>query len=116
MNAKCKTSSVFSPSRKLCLAVLAFISALTSLSLEVTAAEPHAGDWVRLTEHAAFSPRDTAEGVVFTGKMWLSNGYVTGGTLAKDLWSSSDGVTWTLITTNAPYASPAACCNRHISA
>ena len=44
--------------------------------------------WVRVVEKAAFSPRDTAEDVVFDGKMWLSNGYVAGGKLVRDLWSS----------------------------
>ena len=59
--------------------------------------------WVRVVEKAAFSPRDTAEDVVFHGRMWLSNGYHTGGKLVRDLWSSSDGVTWELVTDNTPY-------------
>ena len=88
---------------KRCLPMLALVC-LVKFSLQgAIAADSFSGDWVRLTEHAAFSPRDTAEGVVFAGKMWLSNGYITGGTLVRDLWSSTDGVTWTLITTNAPY-------------
>ncbi len=29
-------------------------------------------NWELLTEHAAFSPRDTSEGIVFRDKMWLS--------------------------------------------
>ena len=32
-------------------------------------------NWELLTEHAAFSPRDTSEGIVFRDKMWLSNAY-----------------------------------------
>jgi hypothetical protein len=59
--------------------------------------------WERVAETAAFSPRDTAEDVVFGGKLWLSNGYVTGGTLVRDLWSSGDGVTWELVSDNTPY-------------
>ena len=66
-------------------------------------AEPAAPDWVRVTEYAAFSSRDTAEGIVFGGKLWLSNGYVTGGILVRDLWPSTDGVAWRLVTSNAPY-------------
>jgi hypothetical protein len=85
------------------LPFLVLICWLELCRMGATAAEPNAGDWVRLTEHAAFSPRDTAEGVVFAGRMWLSNGYITGGTLVRDLWSSTDGVAWTLITTNTPY-------------
>jgi hypothetical protein len=59
--------------------------------------------WVRVAEKTAFSPRDTAEDVVFGGKMWISNGYVAGGKLVRDLWSSSDGVTWELVSDNTPY-------------
>jgi len=66
-------------------------------------AEQPMPDWVRLTEHAAFSPRDTAEGVVFAGKMWLSNGYVDGGGVVRDLWNSTDGITWTRVSDNTPY-------------
>ena len=100
-NSSFSLSSVASTRRYLpCLAMMGL---LVIPHLAATAEEPYAGDWLRPTEHAAFSPRDTAEGVVFAGKIWLSNGYVTGGTLVRDLWSSTDGVTWTLITTNAPY-------------
>jgi hypothetical protein len=68
-----------------------------------SAASPYAGDWVRLAEHGPFSPRDTAEGAVFAGKMWLSNGWLGGNKLERDLWSTADGLTWTLVSTNAPY-------------
>jgi hypothetical protein len=67
------------------------------------AAESPAPDWVRVTEHAPFSERDTAEGVVFADKLWLSNGYVSGAKLVQDLWCSSDGIRWELVTTNTPY-------------
>jgi hypothetical protein len=60
-------------------------------------------DWELVTNSAQFSPRDTAEGVVFDGKMWLSNGWYHGGILTRDLWYSTDGVTWTLALENTPY-------------
>jgi hypothetical protein len=59
--------------------------------------------WVCVTEKAAFSPRDTAEDLVFDGKMWLSNGYYHGNVLTRDLWSSTDGATWTLVSGETPY-------------
>lgn len=65
-----------------------------------TAAQPV---WVCITEHAAFCPRDTAEPFIFDGKMWLSNGYISGGALIRDLWRSADGVTWELVTDSTPY-------------
>ena len=59
--------------------------------------------WTKLSDQAAFSPRDTAEDFVFDGKMWLSNGYYHGNVLHRDLWSSSDGVAWTLVNPETPY-------------
>lgn len=62
-----------------------------------------AGAWERVVEKAAFSTRDTAEDVVFQGRMWLSNGYHAGNVLSRDLWNSSDGVSWTLVSEETPY-------------
>ena len=61
------------------------------------------GSWVKVTDKAPFSPRDTAEDLVYDGKMWISNGYYHGGKLTRDLWSSKDGVNWTLVNPNTPY-------------
>jgi hypothetical protein len=85
------------------LGLMALVGFVNLTSPAAFAAEYSAPDWVRVTEHAAFSPRDTAEGVGFGGKLWLSNGYITGGTLVRDLWFSTNGVTWSLVTTNTPY-------------
>ena len=59
--------------------------------------------WVQVTEKAAFSPRDTAEPVVFAGKMWLSNGYYYDNVLTRDLWCSRDGAEWTQVLAETPY-------------
>ena len=89
------------------LLVLAVICVLTMQDHKAIAAAQYAGDWVRVLEHTPFEPRDTSEGVVFKGKMWLSNGWLKdpakGEILKPDLWSSSDGVKWELISTNTPY-------------
>ena len=48
------------------------------------AAEPEAAapvppePWSLVTPAAAFSPRDSAKGCVFDGRMWLNNGYYHG--------------------------------------
>lgn len=65
--------------------------------------KPLTGNWVKVIDKAAFSPRDTAEDVVYDGKMWLSNGYYHGGKLTRDLWNSQDGVTWHLVNPDTPY-------------
>ncbi len=59
--------------------------------------------WVKITDKAAFSPRDTAEDLVYDGKMWIRNGYYHGGKLTRDLWSSTDGANWTLVNAATPY-------------
>src|SRR5512137_3056439 len=82
---------------------LALSFLLATPNCNAAAAKPYAGDWVRVTEHTPFAPRDTSEGVVFRGKMWLSNGWLGENRLERDLWSSTDGVTWTLVSTNTPY-------------
>lgn len=59
--------------------------------------------WELVVAKAAFSPRDTAEPLVYDGKMWLSNGWYHGGKLSRDLWCSSDGRQWTLVNGDTPY-------------
>ena len=61
------------------------------------------GSWVLVNPHTPFSPRDTAEDFVFAGKMWISNGWRSGNILTRDLWSSTDGVNWTLVSDATPY-------------
>jgi hypothetical protein len=62
-----------------------------------------ASDWIRVTPNAAFSPRDTAEDLIFNNKMWISNGYYHGNQLTCDLWSSTDGAEWTRVLDATPY-------------
>jgi hypothetical protein len=66
-------------------------------------AKPFEGKWEQVTPAAAFSLRDTAEDFVLDGKMWISNGYITGGGLERDLWNSSDGITWSKVLAETPY-------------
>lgn len=65
--------------------------------------ESSLGNWIPITEHAGFSARDSAEGVIFHDSMWLSNGYYHGDVLIRDLWRSEDGYIWTLVSENTPY-------------
>jgi len=59
--------------------------------------------WQLMSPACAFSIRDTAEPAVFRGLMWLSNGYVHGDVLERDLWRSADGVQWTRVLDKTPY-------------
>lgn len=61
------------------------------------------GTWELVTEHAQFGPRDTAEPLVYDGRMWLSNGYYHGNVLYPDLWVSEDGEDWRCVLEHTPY-------------
>ena len=64
----------------------------------------HAPDgWVLVNNAAAFSRRDTAEDVVFKGKLWLSNGFYHGNVTHRDMWSSPDGIAWTRVSKDTPF-------------
>lgn len=80
----------------------ACLLATFALSVPLFAAAENPG-WELLTSEAAFSPRDTAEGVVFQDKLWLSNGYYHGNVLSRDLWTSEDGVAWKQVLADTPY-------------
>ena len=60
-------------------------------------------DWVQVLDKAPFSPRDTAEDLVYDGRMWLSNGWHPPQVLTRDMWCSTDGVGWKLVSDNTPY-------------
>src|SRR5262249_38024607 len=64
--------------------------------------------WQQATAKAPWGPRLAAGAVVFDGKMWLTGGtedyYFGDDTSVKDdVWSSSDGRNWTLVTAHAPW-------------
>jgi hypothetical protein len=59
--------------------------------------------WTQVTISGThFSPRSLHEALVFNNKMWVIGGY-TDTTIAKDVWSSTDGAHWTLETANAQF-------------
>ncbi len=56
--------------------------------------------WTQATDSAAFLPRCWHSSIVFNNKIWVIGGdiWLTGDDtdrFGKDIWSSSDGVTWT---------------------
>jgi uncharacterized protein YaiE (UPF0345 family) len=54
-------------------------------------------DWVNCTLNAEFFLRDGAGAVVFNDEMWLLGGWKNGPT-TNEIWKSTDGVHWTLVT------------------
>lgn len=62
--------------------------------------------WKLVTPQAGWSPRGQIIGqVVYGGKMWIiGGGTYDVRTYLNDVWSSSDGATWTQVTSAAPWA------------
>jgi len=66
-------------------------------------------DWQMETKNAAWTPRIASAVVEFKGKLWLLGGtenYYFGdsSSLKNDVWSSSDGKNWELVTADAGWA------------
>lgn len=78
-----------------------FVASIATVSADNSS--PLKGEWAQVKEHAEFSERDTAEDLVFDGKMWISNAYHAGNLLVRDLWNSSDGKTWMKALNETPY-------------
>jgi hypothetical protein len=68
--------------------------------------EVHDYRWVKVTDRAAFAPRDGAGALVFRGRMWLLGGWNPQDPTHfpricnNEVWSSADGATWSLVKPN----------------
>jgi hypothetical protein len=92
------------PASRSCRAVVVLLSVVIGHGAQ---AEPPAADspqyrWVQVTAKAEFAPRDGAGALVFNDRMWLLGGWNPGDKkhfpriCNNEVWSSSDGATWTL--------------------
>lgn len=63
--------------------------------------------YTEVTKKAEWKNRFDHAAVAFDGKMWVFGGYnpgeVKNDTYYEDVWSSDDGETWELVTSNAPW-------------
>ncbi len=82
--------------------VLAF-AVLIWLAPPVLGQEP-GPDWVRVTEQAAWQPRDSSGELVYKDQLWIMGGWFDSfHAPPRDVWSSPDGKSWKLITKEAPW-------------
>ncbi len=75
-------------------------STATFTSTPTLSCVPSGAVWVPATTSAGFSPRDDFGSVVHNGQMWVIGGRTGIGIAAadnRDVWSSSDGVSWTSV-------------------
>ncbi len=72
-------------------------------------AMPAEYEWTCVTQQAAFAARDGAGALSFGGRMWLLGGWNPGDKVHfphvcnSEVWSSTDGATWTLASPQAPW-------------
>ncbi|MFM8290263.1 MAG: hypothetical protein ACKOC4_01010 [Planctomycetia bacterium] len=72
------------------------------------AADPPQYRWTKITQEAAFAPRDGAGALVFQDRMWLLGGWNPAAdqrrffpmTCNNEVWSSADGRAWELVKPN----------------
>ena len=95
---------LFFPGRSWAGPATAEIPTVASLRINTSGVNAtRTGDWINLVHNAPFTPRDTSEDVVFQDKLWISNAYYHSGILSRDLWNSSDGISWHLVSEATPY-------------
>ncbi|MBZ0137435.1 MAG: putative Ig domain-containing protein [Planctomycetes bacterium] len=74
-------------------------------------------NWVQETASAAWAPRYKHSATVFNNKIWVMGGWQdslgTGNVLLNDVWSSTDGINWTMETAAAAW--PVRCKHSSIS-
>ena len=91
--------------------IIRFLFAVVMLveGSRLTADEPAGYEWVKVTLAAEFAPRYGAGALSFRGKMWLIGGWNPMAAHRRffplicnnEVWSSSDGATWTLVKPNS---------------
>jgi hypothetical protein len=78
-----------------------FTNANTPTNTPTTTPNPFGGFvWGAATTSAAFPGRDFPTGIVYNNTMWLIGGYNTANNYLNDVWSSTDGASWTNVLPN----------------
>jgi hypothetical protein len=68
------------------------------------AAQEQTPQWVKVTEQAAWQPRDSSGEMVYQDRLWILGGWFDSfAAPPRDVWSSADGKNWQLVTQEAPW-------------
>jgi len=102
--------TVWSPSRRLLsehssLFLLSDVWALQPLPCPAAAAGRNAvcANSSQLVSHASFAGRHSHAATVLAGALYLAGGVTLDAAIARDVWRTSDGVKWTMLTDMAPW-------------
>jgi len=79
---------------RLTMGLITFFFFLTSLSAQM--------EWICATDSAGWSERYAHQAVVFDNKIWVLGGIGNGN--KNDVWSSTDGINWILVTGSAEWS------------
>ena len=61
-------------------------------------------NWTKVTEHAAWQPRDSQGELVFKNRLWILGGWFDSWQPPpRDVWASTDGKSWELVEPRAPW-------------
>ena len=58
-------------------------------------------NWVKVTDHAGWQPRDSQGELVYKDRMWILGGTPDNVARLADVWHSTDGADWTKATADA---------------
>lgn len=75
-----------------------------------SAFRPRAFQWQKLSSDGGFSHRDSAAGLKFQDRVWMSGGYGMNGSHPRDLLSSEDGINFEVVSAETPYNAFASLC------
>jgi hypothetical protein len=82
------------------------LSCLVSCQIVLTSSFVHAQapNWVKVTDHAGWQPRDSQGEVVYKDQLWILGGWFNSFEAPpRDVWSSLDGKSWKQVTKMAPW-------------
>src|ERR1022692_2984047 len=61
-------------------------------------------NWVKVTDNAGWTPRDSQGELVYRDQLWIFGGWFQSFEAPpRDVWSSADGKTWKQVTKEAPW-------------
>ncbi|MEK6793380.1 MAG: kelch repeat-containing protein [Spirochaetota bacterium] len=72
--------------------------------LSLTPVSYNANAWQEAVATSPFTARGYATAVSYNGKIWIAGGEISSGVYTNDVWSSTDGISWTQATNKAAFS------------